>query len=72
MHPNDPMAIEIERDGRTIQLTVTPDPVEMKMIDDGVLQSWFADSAAARQLGIDPTGHAIRGPGGGPRGGCPP
>ncbi|MBW0144335.1 TldD/PmbA family protein [Sphingomicrobium clamense] len=39
---------------------------KMKMIEDGVLRSWYADSAAARQLGIDPTGHAIRGPGGGP------
>ena len=39
---------------------------QMKMIEDGVLKSWYADSAAARQLGIDPTGHAIRGPGGGP------
>ena len=33
---------------------------------DGVLQTWLADSAAARQLGIAPTGHAARGVGGSP------
>lgn len=38
----------------------------MNIVEDGVLISWFAASAAARQLGIDPTGHAIRGPGGAP------
>ena len=38
----------------------------MNIVEDGVLKTWFAESAAARQLGIDPTGHAIRGPGGGP------
>lgn len=38
----------------------------MKIVEDGVVQSWFAASAAARQLGIDPTGHAVRGAGGGP------
>jgi len=31
-----------------------------------VLQTWLADSAAARQLGIAPTGHAARGVGGNP------
>ncbi|MDH3230385.1 MAG: RIP metalloprotease RseP [Alphaproteobacteria bacterium] len=36
LHPGDPMSIEIERSGRTMQLTVTPDPVEMKMIDDTI------------------------------------
>ncbi|MCJ7421577.1 TldD/PmbA family protein [Sphingomicrobium astaxanthinifaciens] len=42
-------------------------PVQrMHIVEDGRLQSWFAASAAARQLGIDPTGHAIRGPGGAP------
>jgi PmbA protein len=35
-------------------------------IDDGVLTSWMADSASARQLGIAPTGHAARGVGGAP------
>ena len=38
----------------------------MAIIEDGILKSWFAESSAARQLGIVPTGHAIRGPGGGP------
>ena len=36
------------------------------LIDDGILISWLADSAAARQLGIDPTGHAVRGTSGAP------
>jgi PmbA protein len=39
---------------------------EMKLIDDGVLTGWIAESASARQLGIDPTGHAARGAGGSP------
>ncbi len=30
------------------------------LIDQGVLTGWIADSAAARQLGIAPTGHAAR------------
>ncbi|QIL03128.1 TldD/PmbA family protein [Sphingomonas sinipercae] len=37
-----------------------------EIIADGVLQTWLADSAAARQLGIAPTGHAARGVGGSP------
>ncbi len=36
------------------------------LIDDGILTTWLADSAAARQLGIDPTGHAVRGTSGAP------
>ena len=36
------------------------------LVADGVLTSWLADSAAARQLGIAPTGHAVRGVGGAP------
>ncbi len=35
-------------------------------IADGVLTGWLADSAAARQLGIEPTGHAVRGTSGAP------
>ena len=35
----------------------------------GILQQWIADSAAARQLGIHPTGHAARGVGGSPSAG---
>ena len=36
------------------------------LIDDGVLTQWIADVAAARQLGIEPTGHAWRGVSGAP------
>ncbi len=38
----------------------------MNLVDGGVLTSWLADSASARQLGIQPTGHAIRGVSGSP------
>ena len=37
-----------------------------EVVADGVLGSWMADSAAARQLGIEPTGHAARGVSGAP------
>jgi PmbA protein len=37
-----------------------------QLVSGGVLNSWIADSAAARQLGIAPTGHAARGVGGAP------
>ena len=36
------------------------------LIDDGILTSWLAEAAAARQLGIAPTGHAIRAASGAP------
>jgi PmbA protein len=39
------------------------------LVRDGVLAGWIADSASARQLGIDPTGNAVRSggsPGAGP------
>ena len=36
------------------------------IIADGVLTTWLADSAAARQLGMAPTGHAARGVSGAP------
>ena len=40
------------------------------LVSNGVLTSWMMDSAAARQLGMQPTGHATRGisgaPGAGP------
>lgn len=36
------------------------------LIDDGVLTGWLMDSASARQLGRQPTGHAARGGGGAP------
>jgi len=38
----------------------------MALVEDGVLKTWLAESASARQLGIAPTGHAIRGVGGSP------
>lgn len=36
------------------------------IIKDGVLTGWLLDSASARQLGLEPTGHAKRGIGGPP------
>jgi PmbA protein len=39
---------------------------QRELIADGVLTSWIADSASARQIGIRPTGHASRGSGGPP------
>lgn len=36
------------------------------IVSGGVLRTWMADSASARQLGIVPTGHAARGAGGSP------
>ncbi len=33
----------------------------MALVDDGVLNSWFLDSATARELGLATTGHAQRG-----------
>jgi PmbA protein len=37
-----------------------------RLIDKGVLTSWIAESASARQIGIAPTGHASRGISGAP------
>jgi PmbA protein len=37
-----------------------------KLIDAGILTRWLMDSASARQLGAEPTGHASRGVGGSP------
>ena len=36
------------------------------LVEDGVLQTWLLDSASARQLGLQTTGHAARGTGGPP------
>jgi len=36
------------------------------LIDQGVITGWLMDSASARQLGEQPTGHAARGVGGAP------
>ena len=33
------------------------------LVDNGVLTQWIADSASARQLGVEPTGHSSRGGG---------
>ncbi|MCL6683420.1 TldD/PmbA family protein [Sphingomonas alba] len=38
----------------------------MNIVADGVLTTWLATSADARQLGIQPTGHAVRGVSGAP------
>lgn len=43
-------------------LPVSPSTI----IADGMLEEWLLDSASARQLGLEPTGHAARGVGGGP------
>jgi PmbA protein len=37
-----------------------------ELVVDGRLTQWIAESASARQLGIEPTGHAVRGIGGAP------
>ncbi|MEO5938831.1 MAG: TldD/PmbA family protein [Sphingomonas sp.] len=36
------------------------------IVRDGVLQTWLLESASARQLGLEPTGHAVRGGSGAP------
>ena len=40
--------------------------LRQELVSDGVLGHWIAESASARQLGIEPTGHAARGVGGAP------
>jgi PmbA protein len=37
-----------------------------ELVSRGMLKTWIAESASARQLGIEPTGHAARGVGGSP------
>lgn len=37
-----------------------------RIVEDGMLETWLLDSAAARQLRLEPTGHAARGVGGAP------
>jgi PmbA protein len=37
-----------------------------ELVSDGLLNQWIAETASARQLGIQPTGHASRGVGGAP------
>jgi PmbA protein len=41
-----------------------------EIVADGVLTGWLLDSAAARQLGLQPTGHAVRSVGGPPGAGA--
>lgn len=36
------------------------------LVQDGRLGGWLMDTASARQLGLEPTGHAVRGHGGAP------
>ncbi|MDB5678604.1 metallopeptidase TldD-related protein [Sphingomonas bacterium] len=36
------------------------------IVKDGVLQTWLLESASARQLSMEPTGHAVRGGSGAP------
>ncbi len=50
-HPFDAEGLRVARQG---------------LVKDGVLGQWIADSAAAQQLGIVPTGHASRGGGAAP------
>jgi PmbA protein len=37
-----------------------------ELVSRGILNQWIAEAASARQLGIEPTGHAARGVGGAP------
>jgi PmbA protein len=37
-----------------------------QLVSDGILNGWLAESASARQLGMAPTGHAVRGVSGSP------
>ncbi len=39
---------------------------ETRIVEDGVLTTWLIDSASGRQLGLAPTGHAVRGGSGAP------
>ena len=39
---------------------------EQALVDDGILKTWLANWASAQQLGIEPTGHAVRGASGPP------
>ena len=41
-----------------------------KLVDEGMLTGWLLDSASARQLGLQPTGHATRGGSGAPGAGA--
>lgn len=46
-------------------------PTDRKaLIEDGILTGWLLDSASARQLGLEPTGHASRSTSGAPSAGA--
>ena len=47
---------------RTISNNVIP--FAGTLVDDGMLETWLLESASARQLGLEPTGHATRQGGG--------
>ncbi|WP_425230640.1 TldD/PmbA family protein [Sphingomonas sp.] len=47
-------------DGEGLPVTATT------IVADGMLETWLLDSASARQLGLEPTGHAARGVNGAP------
>ena len=47
-------------DGEGVQVS------RRELVANGILKGWIAESASARQLGIEPTGHAARGVGGAP------
>jgi PmbA protein len=51
-------------DGEGLPVAVT------RIIDQGVLTGWLLDAASARQLGLAPTGHAVRGTSGPPGAGA--
>lgn len=38
----------------------------LDLVENGMLETWLLESASARQLGMEPTGHASRGIGGAP------
>ncbi len=43
---------------------------QRRLIDDGRMTGWLMNAAAARQLGLEVTGHAVRGTGGAPGAGA--
>ncbi|MCW3846202.1 metallopeptidase TldD-related protein [Sphingomonas sp. LB-2] len=47
-------------DGEGLPVSITA------IVEDGMLETWLMESASARQLGLEPTGHAARGVAGAP------
>jgi PmbA protein len=56
--PHGPRSRPFDGEG----LPVSP----VAIVEGGVLETWLLDSASARQLALEPTGHASRGVGGAP------